>query len=179
MKDLLQNDMSKCKMLVDVAANQTQSCSNYMEKYMPIYIQRQISQCVEYVFPDRETKWRLNWYNELKIPLLTALLLNDDGQARLEERIASLHALVMDNILPSLPDSPDATTNEEAFVLTGLKSRILHSKAKLYIMDMIGQIKEKQKRLPGQHIRVDSDTVSVEQLFSVLCEQLSKDDPDL
>ena len=42
---------------------------------------------VEFVFPERPIKWRINWYNEIKIPMLTAGVLTDTGYESLSERI--------------------------------------------------------------------------------------------
>lgn len=53
--------------------------ANYLEKYLPMYLQRQMTDFVEYLFNDRQTKWRVNWYNEIKIPMLTAAILFDNG----------------------------------------------------------------------------------------------------
>ena len=64
---------------IDQIDNLTCTCNNFMEKYMPLYVQRQISDFIEYLFTDRATRWRLNWYNEIKIPLLTAGIMFDNG----------------------------------------------------------------------------------------------------
>lgn len=34
---------------------------------------------VEYLFQDREVRWRCKWYNEIKMPMLTAAILADTG----------------------------------------------------------------------------------------------------
>jgi hypothetical protein len=38
-----------------------------------------MSDFIEYIFPERATKWRINWYNEIKVPMLTAGILTDTG----------------------------------------------------------------------------------------------------
>ena len=63
---------------------------------------------LEYVFPERETKWRINWYNEIKVPMLTAGVMSDTGKHSLEERIDLLHGLITKHILPVLPGDPEA-----------------------------------------------------------------------
>ena len=47
----------------------------FIYKFEPIYIQRSITQALTYIFPDSTTQWRLNWYNEVKMPILTTILL--------------------------------------------------------------------------------------------------------
>lgn len=93
---------------------------------------------VEYVFPERPIKWRINWYNEIKIPMLTAGVLTDTGYESLNERIDQLHEFVLKNTLPPLPNEKVPRTEEEEFVLLALKNRVVHSKAKLIIMQLIG-----------------------------------------
>lgn len=101
---------------VDFAVNQTMTCSNYMEKYMPLYVQRQMTEFLEYLFTDRSIRWRINWYNEVKIPMLTAGILFDNGHQSLQERVATLHKLVTGSILPELPGDPKGLTPDEEFV---------------------------------------------------------------
>lgn len=93
-----------------------------------------MSDLLEYVFPERPIKWRINWYNEVKVPMLTAGVLADAGVESLEERIDLLHGLITKHILPSLPDETEARTPEEEFMFISLKNRVMHSKAKLIIM---------------------------------------------
>ena len=35
---------------------------------------------LEYLFTDRSVRWRINWYNEVKIPMLTSAILFDNGE---------------------------------------------------------------------------------------------------
>lgn len=35
---------------------------------------------IEYLFSDREVRWRISWYNEIKVPMLTAAILADTGR---------------------------------------------------------------------------------------------------
>ena len=63
---------------------------NFNEKYLPIAVQRQINQMMEYCFPEKLTKRRIHWYNEIKIPQLSIALLVDEGTNFLDERIDEL-----------------------------------------------------------------------------------------
>ena len=54
------------------------SC-NYLEKYSAVYMQRQLTHVLGYIFPQKDVTWRLNWYNEVRMPLLTAGILQDKG----------------------------------------------------------------------------------------------------
>ena len=53
----------------------TQNMIEFIHKYEPIYIQRQITQVLNYVLPDPTTQWRLSYLNDIKMPLLTTLLM--------------------------------------------------------------------------------------------------------
>ena len=54
---------------------QTRNMIDFVYKYEPIFIQRQISQTLQSVLEDPKLIWRLNWYNDIKMPLLTTLLM--------------------------------------------------------------------------------------------------------
>lgn len=143
---------------------------------MPIYIQRQFSQCLEFVLPDRASKWRLRWFEEIKVPLLTSLLFIDEkGKANLQERVKSLNKLILEHVVPSLPDECEAMTEEEAFIFIALKNKMLHMRGKLLVMNLMGQIKDGKKKkdddLPNPH------TNSAESVFHYLLGELSKYDP--
>lgn len=34
---------------------------------------------LEYIHTERAIRWRVNWYNEIKIPMLTAGIMFDNG----------------------------------------------------------------------------------------------------
>jgi len=38
-----------------------------------------MSEFLDYVLPERENKWRIHWYNEIKMPMLTAGVMSDSG----------------------------------------------------------------------------------------------------
>ena len=46
-----------------------------------------MSDFLEYLFNDRALRWRINWYNEVKIPMLTAAILIDNGDDSIQKRI--------------------------------------------------------------------------------------------
>ena len=71
---------------------------------------------MEYLFTERHMRWRINWYNEVKIPMLTAAILFDNGQESLDERINILHELVTKQVLPPLPNDKLVLTAEEEFM---------------------------------------------------------------
>lgn len=68
---------------VDSFQSKTLSCCNYMEKYIPLYILRQMTEFLEYLHTDRPMRWRINWYNEVKVPMLTSAILFDNGEQSL------------------------------------------------------------------------------------------------
>ena len=58
-----------------MAESLTKNMIDFIHKYEPIYIQRQITQTLTNVFPDPNVQWRLNWFNDIKMPMLTTLLM--------------------------------------------------------------------------------------------------------
>ena len=64
---------------VYLAKSASEASCNYLEKYHPVYMQRSLTHVLGYVFPQKDVQWRLNWYNEVKMPIMTAQLLRDDG----------------------------------------------------------------------------------------------------
>ena len=71
--------------------------SNFLQKYIPMLLQRQMTHVLGFVFPQRDVAWRLNWFNEMRMPLLSAALLNDEGKHRLKEKMVELAELVCQN----------------------------------------------------------------------------------
>jgi len=71
---------------------------------------------LEYLHTDRATRWRINWYNEVKIPMLTTGILFDNGNQSLIQRIDELRKIVLNNIIPALPRDVVVRTPEEEFV---------------------------------------------------------------
>jgi len=71
------------------------------------------------------------------------LFVDSNGKANLEERAKSLHRLITENIIPSLPEETEMLTNEELVLAISLKNNELHSRGKLLIMDLLSQIDPK------------------------------------
>jgi hypothetical protein len=92
---------------------------------------------LDYIFQDRALKWRMNWYNEIKIPMLTTSILFDSGTHSLQQRLDELRKLVVENIIPALPGDNSAMTPEEEFVQISLRGREVHARAKLIIIAMM------------------------------------------
>jgi len=62
---------------------------NYTQKYQPLVIQRQITECLECIM-DKKTKGRLAKFNELKMPILREPLFVDQGNPDLAPRLIEL-----------------------------------------------------------------------------------------
>ena len=82
-----------------------------------------MSDFVEYVFNDRVVKWRVNWYNEIKIPLLTTGILYDNGQESLMQRVDVLHEIVTKSVVPPLPGDVKSLTSDEEFTFMALRNK--------------------------------------------------------
>ena len=83
----------------------------FMYKYEPIYIQRQITQALNYVFPDSTIQWRLNWFNEIKVPILTTLLLYK-SDISLEQNMEKFKAMI----------KLDSLTQDELYLKNAMKN---------------------------------------------------------
>lgn len=53
-----------------------------------------VTDMLEFCLQDKTIKWRISWFNEVKIPMLTMAVLVDNGQESLSKRIDSLHKLI-------------------------------------------------------------------------------------
>jgi hypothetical protein len=100
---------------------------------------------MEYVHLDRVTRWRMHWYNEIKVPLLTAAILFDNGVESLHQRTETLHKLVTQKIMPALPGESKGLTPDEEFIAISLRNKLVHARAKLIIMQMLEQISNPDK----------------------------------
>ena len=129
----------------DKTQNLVKGCTNYVEKYLPLYTQRQVSDFIEYVFNDRAVKWRVNWYNEIKIPLLTTGILYDNGEQSLMSRVDLLHEMVTKTVMPPLPGDVKSLTPEEEFTFMALRNKHIHARAKIIMMSMLEQVRNPDK----------------------------------
>ena len=83
------------------------------------------------MFPDPKVQWRLNWFNEIKMPLLLSCLLYN-GKIDLVENMEELRKTVK---LSSLSVS-------EKFIKSAMKNKDIHDKSvslvNAAIIDMCG-----------------------------------------
>ena len=63
-------------------------------------MQRQLTHVLGYIFPQKDVTWRLNWYNEVRMPLLISDILNDTGTHSLQTRMQELV-----NVIQQKPDA--------------------------------------------------------------------------
>ena len=101
----------------------------FVHKFEPIYIQRQITQALEYVFPDSTIQWRLNWFNEVKMPVLTTLLLHD-SEISLEDNMEKFKAMI----------KLDSLTQSELYIKNAMKSQQMHQKGVEIITETMKKI---------------------------------------
>ena len=76
----------------------TRNMIEFIHKYEPIYIQRQITQAIQNIFPDPNVQWRLTWFNDIKMPLLTTLLMYK-SEVSLEENMKKFDKVITLNSL--------------------------------------------------------------------------------
>ena len=90
----------------------------FIYKFEPIYIQRSITQAITYIFPDSTTQWRLNWFNEVKMPILTTILLFE-AEISLEENMNKFTSMI----------KLDSLTQDELYVKNAMKNQEMHAAA--------------------------------------------------
>lgn len=67
----------------EITRNKVLSCENYLEKYQPLFTQRQIEEVLRYVLTTAKQKYRLKKYSDLKNEFLTGKILADKGNPNL------------------------------------------------------------------------------------------------
>ena len=133
---------------------------------------------LEYLFPDRSFKWRIQWYNEIKIPMLTAGILVDNGQDSLLEKTKLLHSIVLRGFDPPLPGDSKALCPEEEFIQIALKSQAVHARAKLIIMQILNQIQNPDLCLSKSNVRfLDYKRASATQVFQEMLSIIKAENP--
>lgn len=100
------------------AESLTKNMVEFVYKYEPIYIQRQIKQTFENVLTDSNQLWRLNWFNDIKMPLLTTLLMYK-SDVSLTENMKAFQKVITLNSL----------TAEELFIKNAVKNNRMQLRA--------------------------------------------------
>ena len=81
---LIQRNISQ----LQIQQNKLDTCSNYIDKYLPIQVHREVTRFLKFIFEsNRDYCNRVDWYDEIKTPLLTSIILCDTGNETLERRI--------------------------------------------------------------------------------------------
>ena len=86
------------------------------------------------MFPDTTIQWRLNWFNEIKMPVLTTLLLYKP-EFNLEENMKKFKETI----------TLDSLTQAELLVKTAMKSQDMHEKAVDIIASAMDKIMNQEK----------------------------------
>ena len=86
----IENVDSKLKSMneyTELSRNMVQGCQNYLEKYQPLFVHRQITDALDNVITNVKQKWRIKKYAESKGSFFTDKILGDDGSPDLEGRV--------------------------------------------------------------------------------------------
>lgn len=94
----VQQQLTLLQNQIDRATHDSTMACNYMYRFAPIYTQRQLTQTLFHVFPQKDIRWRINWFNEVKMPLLNAYIMSDNkAEHLLSDKIAAIKKLVKEN----------------------------------------------------------------------------------
>lgn len=117
----------------------------FIYKYEPIFIQRQISQCLGYIFPDTAVQWRLSYFNDIKMPLLTTKLMykQDIGLADNMKRFEKVITL-------------NSLTTDETFIKNATKSNTMHRKAIEIVQEAMSSIMEAESDNALREVNMDT-----------------------
>ena len=115
------------------------------------------------MFPDSNVQWRLNWFNDIKMPLLTTLLLFK-SDIDIGTNMQKMKKVVQLNSL----------TSDELYVKNAMKNSTLHQKAIDIIQEAMGKIMQTDKETNGG-IR----EVNIDQFLQRCNHELMNSDPNL
>ena len=101
----------------------------FIHKYEPVYIQRQITQTLQNIIQDPNVLWRLQWFNDIKMPMLTTLLMYK-SEISIEENMKKFEKVIT---LQSL-------TYDEMFIKSAVKNTTMQMKAVEIIQGAMRQI---------------------------------------
>jgi len=122
----------------------------------------------------------MNWYNEIKIPLLTVGILNDQGTESLHQRAEALHKLVTETIIPALPGDSKGYTSDEEFLSIALRNKTVHARAKIIMMQFLDQIKNPELELVKVRSRITNiGDATVTEIFDELMNIMRKENPHI
>ena len=130
---------------VDNMAHDINMTGNYLQKFVPMQIQRAITHVVSFVWPQRDVAWRMNWYNELRMPMLSMALLTDEGRCNLQKKKQELIAFCQANptaIMEINGEFGEIMNKKELMKDEQLMSKVLgsmklHAKAKMVIFEKL------------------------------------------
>jgi len=109
------------------------------------------------------------------MPLLTSILLHDNGRHALSEKMNELYKIVNEH--PITVNSDDETeTNEEKFMGSALRSMKLHAKAKLLIMQIIHQIQDESRQSNKTDVPL-TEIKTMSEIMTKLSKMLEEEDP--
>ena len=130
------------------------------------------------MFTDEKTKWRIGWYNEIKVPFLTLAVLVDNGTDCLPDRIKTLDRLVNEEVSKKSHQSELRTyTVEEEYMKYATSSKQVHQRAKIIIFQMIDQLQNPHSK--GYFdLEIDADS-SVSKIYESMTRILRKENPRL
>ena len=98
--------------------------SNYIDKYLPMQVHREIYRCFSFIFENnRDLRNRIDWYDEIKTPLLTSLILCDTGKEALDDKMKAIKEIALESIDLGIKEGQEPLTQEEAFVKKAVNNK--------------------------------------------------------
>ena len=123
----------------------TRNMIEFIHKYEPVYIQRQITQALQNIFPDPNVQWRLSWFNDIKMPLLTTLLMYK-SEVSLEENMKKFDKVITLNSL----------TAQELFIKNAAKNNTMQQKSIEIIQDAMKKIMDSESENSLREVNTDA-----------------------
>ena len=142
--DQLQEDLIAVRDKACDTESLTQTMVEFIHKFEPVYVQRQITQALQYVLPDATIQWRLKWFNEVKMPVLTTMLLQNSSIS-LEENMQKFKDMI----------KLDSITQDELYIKNAMKSQQMHQKAIEIIQDAMFKIMNSENQDVVRSVNTD------------------------
>lgn len=121
----------------------TQSLTSYLHKYLPIKMHRTLTHLLDYVLGAKEQRKRLQWFDQIKMPLLTMSFLRKEQCGSLSKEIKDLDQLIFQQRTVTSKEMVKGIS-EEKIIKAALSNTVMHERARMLIKFMTDEKNTKQ-----------------------------------